>query len=216
MRTLVFFLIVLVAACSGDKTETRKDSTAAPRKLPVFYSYDSVDPKGDSVYLVIAQHQLLSHTGDTFSLADIRGKVFVADFFFTRCKNICPMMSAQLRRVQNYFANNDGVRIVSYSIDPENDTAAVLSEYAGRYEVKKEKWLMLTGDKKTIYDLARNSYRLAVAPGDGGPGDFIHSEQLVLVDPDLHIRGYYDGTDSVSVDGLMDDIHLLLKEFSAK
>ncbi|TND09555.1 MAG: electron transport protein SCO1/SenC [Bacteroidetes bacterium] len=216
MKTSFFFLILLICACSG-REQNDKDTTArTPKKLPIFYSYDSVDPKGDSVYLVIPPHKLITHTGDSFAIDQVKGKVVVADFFFSRCKNICPMMSSQLSRVQRYFLDNNEVRIISYSIDPENDSVPVLATYAQQYGTDKNRWLLLTGGKKTIYDVARTGYRLAVAPGDGGPGDFIHSEQLVLLDPKMRIRGYYDGTDSVSVDLMIGDMNLLLEEFSKK
>jgi protein SCO1/2 len=172
--------------------------------------------KPDTVYHTIHPFQLIAHTGDTVTEAFVKGKIFVTDFFFATCKTICPKMSTQLMRVQDKFSQDKNVLILSHTVDPVNDTPEMLRQYAVNYRALKNKWYFLTGDKKQIYDLARHSYYLPVAEGDGGEHDFIHSEQLVLIDTQGRIRGYYDGTSRNEVDKLMDEIKVLLYELKQK
>lgn len=216
MRTLVIASVIaaLLASCTGKPELKSNDSVQGPQKLMLYYPLDSVNAAGDSLYLTIPDHKLLTQTGDTFSLANVRGKVYAVNFFFADCRNICPKMNAQFTGVQNQFLNEDRVKLVSYTINPDADSVPVMAGYAERFKAVKDKWYFLTGSKKTIYDLARNDYKIAVAPGDGGPNDFIHSEQVVLIDPNLHIRGYYDGTDSTQMVEMEADIKQLLTEFS--
>jgi len=208
-------LALLLFACSGNETKPAPDTLAGPRRLPRFFFLDSLSPSGDSTFLTVAPHKFLAHTGDTFRSEMLNDKVYVADFFFANCQGICPKMTKQLTRVQDQFRNNQKVMIVSYTVDPERDHAEALAAYAKEFGVEKDKWLLLTGEKKELYELARQSYKVTATEGDGGPDDFVHSELLVLVDPNKNIRGYYDGTDSVQVNALIDDIGLLLQEFKS-
>ncbi|MBL7929558.1 MAG: SCO family protein [Bacteroidia bacterium] len=168
--------------------------------------------KTDTVYHTIHPFRLIAHTGDSVTQELVRNKIFVTDFFFATCKSICPKMSNQLMRVQDKFAKNKNVLILSHSVDPQNDTPENLRQYSMKYRALKDKWYFLTGDKKQIYDLARHSYYLPVMDGDGGDHDFIHSEQFVLVDNHGRIRGFYDGTSRNEVDKLMEEIKVLLFE----
>jgi protein SCO1/2 len=118
-------------------------------------------------------------------------------------------MSTQLQRVQEAYRDDSTVVILSHSVNPERDTAEALLAYAGQYDAVPGKWYFVTGDKKAIYDLARKSYFVTAMEGDGGPDDFIHSDQLVLVDKEGRIRGYYDGTDPKETDRLIDEIRVL-------
>jgi protein SCO1/2 len=122
-------------------------------------------------------------------------------------------MSSQLVRVQEAYKDNKDFMIVSHSVTPEIDTPQVLLEYGKRYEADFDQWVFLTGDKKQIYDLARKSYFAATTEGDGGPDDFIHTENFVLVDKEKRIRGFYDGTDPESVDQLITDLEILAQEY---
>lgn len=161
----------------------------------------------------IASWKLTDASGQSLSSEITNGKIYVADFFFTRCQTICPKMSNQLMRVQHAYRDNPNILLLSYSVDPVNDSAEVLATYAAKHQAKPGKWYFLTGDKKQIYDLARQSYLLTVMDGDGGPDDFIHSEQLVLVDREGQIRGFYDGTDYHDVTRLIGEIKVLLEEY---
>lgn len=155
---------------------------------------------------------LIDQDGDTITNHTFDGKIYVADFFFTTCRSICPVMSTQMERVAEKYANNPNVLIISHSVNPEYDTPAVLKEYADMHHAVSGKWFFVTGDKKQIYDLARTSYLSIASKGDGGPDDFIHTQNFALVDKDKRIRGYYDGTDSTDVNRLLTDIDLLLQE----
>jgi protein SCO1 len=121
-------------------------------------------------------------------------------------------MTRSLKKVQQLYADEKDLLISSFSVDPERDSAARLKEFAERMDIK-DNWQLITGDKKEIYKLARNSFKIVATDGDGGPDDFIHSELLVLVDKEGRIRGYYNGTDGEDVNNLLRDINRLKKEY---
>lgn len=191
----------------------------AGRSLPI-YSPAMLNPElvdeskqGVSKNHKISDFSLIDQYGKPFSQEDLEGKYYVADFFFTTCPTICPDMSSQLVRVQEATKNNKEFRIVSHSVTPTIDSAQVLFEYGKRYEADFDRWTFLTGDKKQIYELARKSYFAATTEGDGGPDDFIHTENFILVDKEKRIRGFYDGTDPESVDQLITDLEILAQEY---
>lgn len=177
----------------------------------------------DTVYHTIGGFSLLNQDSVQLSDSIFRGKIHIANFFFTTCGTICPKMSNQMMRVQHAIESDTDIVIVSYTVDPENDVPAVLKAYADEHKAIKNKWFFLTGDKKTIYDLGRNSYLLAVGEGDGGADDFLHSEMFVLVDKEGRIRGgkdkrgnmlTYDGTNILDVNRLIEDIAVLKLEYA--
>ena len=174
------------------------------------------DSPGDTLYHAIAPFQLISQDSAVFTDKNLEDKIYVADFFFATCQTICPKMSMQMKRVQEAYKDDPEIILISHTVNPEKDTVNALASYAVEYGALKGKWFFLTGDKKEIYDLARHSYFLAAMPGDGGPDDFIHSEKIVLVDKDKHIRGYYNGTDYEDVNLLIDEIKVLKWEYGKK
>lgn len=188
------------------------------KKLPI-YSPSDVNPR-----LVDAsmQHIQKNHTIANFSLIDQNGKIitqkeyqnkiYVADFFFTRCGTICPIMSTNMRRLQDAFKNDSSVMLLSHSVTPEMDSVPVLKEYALHKGAIDNKWHLVTGSKKHIYELARKSYFAVLDEGDGGDQDFIHTEQFILIDKQKRIRGYYDGTNSEDVNRIIEDIAILQQE----
>ncbi|MEJ5251722.1 MAG: SCO family protein [Chthonomonadetes bacterium] len=159
---------------------------------------------------------LTAHTGQPIALNDLRGRVWVANFFFTTCRSICPIMQDNVTKVQTAFADNPAVQIVSFTVDPEHDTVTVLSEYARGKGAIPGKWLFVTGEKKAIYRLARKGFKLAAEDVpeqiEGTTHDFVHSEKLVLVDSQGRIRGYYSGLDMEQVQQLIKDAQQLLVE----
>lgn len=161
----------------------------------------------------VADFKLLNQLGDTVSQADLKGSVYVADFFFATCPTICPVMSSNISLLQEEFRDEPQVKFISHSVTPELDSVEVLYEYGQRYGVDPEKWLLVTGDKKQIYELARKSYFAVLDSGDGGVQDFIHTENFVLVDKEKRLRGFYDGTDDKEIEQLSKDIRILLKEY---
>jgi len=167
----------------------------------------------DTIYHSIADFNFINQNGNPVSEADYEGKIYVADFFFTTCQSICPIMTSQLERVQAEFAENEHIAILSHTVDPEMDSVEALKAYAENRTSINGKWNFVTGDKKELYRIARKGYMLSVAEGDGGPDDFIHSPLLVLIDKEKHIRGYYDGTIPEEVDVLINDIKVLIAEY---
>jgi len=164
------------------------------------------------VYGALPEFELVERGGENVSLASLRGKVWVADFIFTHCAGPCPLLSSKMSTLQKSVRELDGVRLVSFSVDPERDTPEVLAEYARRYQADAERWLFLTGPKEPLYRLVGEGFRLAVA--DGGPqaGLITHSTRFVLVDQQGRIRGYYDGAETGTADALLPDIRALLAD----
>jgi protein SCO1/2 len=160
----------------------------------------------------IAEFKLLNQNGETITSNNFKGKIYVADFFFTRCTTICPVMTSNMKTVQDAFLNNDQVMFLSHSVTPDIDSVSVLRAYADKKGVIDGKWHITTGDKKHIYELARKSYFAVLEEGDGGLQDFVHTEIFTLVDKDKQIRGNYDGTDKEDIQRLIADIKILLKE----
>lgn len=160
----------------------------------------------------IGDFQLINQDGQLKSTADWNDKIVVADFFFTHCPTVCPKMTKSLIRIQEAFKTDAEILISSFTVDPERDSSAQLKKYARQYNVDTRNWNLLTGDKKEIYKLARNSFMLVATDGDGGPEDFIHSENLVLVDKQKRIRGYYNSTSNDEVNQLIIDIKKLKHE----
>lgn len=154
--------------------------------------------------------------GETITQNSVKGKVYVAEYFFTTCGTICPKMNEQMQRVQLAFADNNEVRLLSFTVDPLVDKVEQMKRYADGHGAKKGQWHFLTGTKEKLYELARKSFFVlkpaeAANLGDAG-SDFIHTNNFVLVDRIGRIRGYYDGTSKAEVDDLIKDIQRLLEE----
>jgi protein SCO1/2 len=158
----------------------------------------------------VADFRFQNQAGETVSLQDWKGKIVVANYFFTHCTSICPKMVYQLKRVQAYAGINN-LEIASFSVDPERDSVARLQAYAAKHGILKN-WDLLTGNKRELYRLARNSFLVTATDGDGGPDDFIHSDNLVLIDGQKRIRGFYNGTEESEVNTLIADIKKLAQE----
>ena len=161
----------------------------------------------------IAEFELYNQDGDTISLGDVDGKIYVADFFFTTCGNICPKMTSQMKGLHDFYLSDEDVMFVSHTVYPEIDSVQVLKAYAEKYQINSDKWIMLTGAKEEIYSLARKSYFAVLTEGDGGERDFIHTENFVLMDKSQRIRGYYDGTLPEDMERLKNDIEILRLEY---
>ena len=152
---------------------------------------------------------LINQNGARITQADYDGKIYVADFFFTTCQTICPIMTEHMYEIQQKTLSDPEILLLSHSVTPEIDSVAQLQRYAKRKGVIDSKWNLVTGDKKQIYDLARTSYLAVKTAGDGGDYDMIHTENFMLIDANKQIRGFYDGTDPEAIKTLLDDIKLL-------
>lgn len=163
-------------------------------------------------YHTIADFKLINQNGDTITQETYKNKIYVADFFFTTCATICPIMTANMVDVQEAIKNDKDIMLLSHSVTPEIDTVAQLKRYALQKGVIDSKWNLVTGDKKQIYELARKSYLAVKTTGDGGPFDMIHTENFMLIDKKRQIRGFYDGTKKEEIERLLQDIEQLKKE----
>ena len=161
----------------------------------------------------VGDFSLTDQRGRAISENDLNGKIYLADFFFTTCEGICKDMSSNMATLQTEFSDEESLMLVSFSVTPEIDTPPVLLAYAERYGANNDRWLMLTGDKKQIYDLARKQYFAAKHDGDGGPNDMVHTENFVLVDKEKRIRGFYDGTNNKDIERAIEEIGRLLEEY---
>lgn len=195
-----------------------------PYLMPEVDATGQVVMKGaDTVFHQIPKFELIDQNGQKFSSEQTKGKIYIADFFFTRCGTTCPKLTTNLSRVQSLFINDPNILIVSHSVDPKYDSSAVLQKFAQKYDAKTGKWFFLTGDKKTIYDLAIKGYKLPAA--DASEYDrniksidetFIHSEKLLLIDKEGYIRGIYDGTYSPDVERLIAEVKVLSEIYKSQ
>jgi len=203
--------------------------------IPVFYHLLKVDKKlkvyspadvNPSLVDVSMKHIIKNHTIGDFELINQKGeiitnndyqdKIYIADFFFTRCTNICIAMAYNMIELQEYYKKDDDIMFLSHSVTPKIDSVSVLRKYADDKGVIDGKWNITTGSKKHIYELARKSYFAVIEDGDGGENDFIHTEQFVLIDKERRIRGFYDGTEKKDMEKLKNDITLLKEEYANK
>ena len=152
---------------------------------------------------------LINQNGKTITQKDFEDKIYVVDFFFTRCPSICPIMTNNMNIIQEAFINDDDLMLLSLSVTPDIDSVSVLKKYAIDKGVIDEKWHITTGDKKHIYNLARKSYFAVTEQGDGDLQDFIHTPNFILIDKKKQIRGIYDGTNDADVKRIIDDINSL-------
>ena len=167
---------------------------------------------GDTVFHQVPDFKLTSQTGATVTQRTLAGKIYVANFFFASCKDVCKKMSTNLQEVQEAFANEPVVKIVSFTVYQQRDTVAVLNKYAQTYGANPATWYFLTGPKEQIYQLAQEGYKLPAMQAPSLIPDFIHSEKLLLIDEQKHVRGIYNGTDPDEVERLITEIKVLLQE----
>lgn len=164
-------------------------------------------------YHTIADFSLTNQNGKTITQKDYKGKIYIADFFFTTCPTICPIMTKNMVELQKALGKDSDVMLLSHSVTPEIDSVKQLKKYAIEKGVDDRNWNLVTGDKKQIYELARKSYLAVKTDGDGGPFDMIHTENFILVDKDKRIRGFYDGTKKEDMDKIMADIEILKNSY---
>ena len=164
-------------------------------------------------YHKIKDFSMKNQNGETITQEFYNDKIYVADFFFTTCPTICPIMTENMSYIQEKIKNDTDILLLSFSVTPEIDSVEQLKKYALEKKVIDSKWNLVTGNKKDIYNLARTSYLVAKTNGDGGKYDMIHTENFVLVDKEKRIRGYYDGTNSKEMDQLLNDIKILKNSY---
>jgi len=186
-----------------------------PKKTLPIYQPSMVNPElvDDSLQYVKKYHQiadfsLTNQNGENITQEDYKDKIYIADFFFTTCPSICPIMTKNMLEIQKRL-KNDTVLLLSHSVTPEIDSVPQLKKYAVEKGIDDRIWNLVTGNKKQIYELARKSYMAVKTDGDGGSYDMIHTENFILVDKKSQVRGFYDGTKMEDVEKLMDDLDIL-------
>ena len=209
---IAFFIFSLIVISIMFNILTPKK--ALPIYQPSMVNFEMVDStvQYQSKYHKIADFSLTNQNGETVTQKNYEGKIYVADFFFTTCQTICPIMTDHMVQIQKATAKNDDVMLLSYSVTPQIDDVAQLKRYALEKGVDDKKWNLVTGDKKEIYELARKSYLAVKEDGNGDQYDMIHTENFMLIDKKQQIRGYYDGTEPDDIKRLLEDIKVLKGE----
>lgn len=169
--------------------------------------------QADTIYHTIRDFSFTNQYGETVTQETFRDKIYVADFFFTTCPTICPIMKTQMLRVYEKYKGNPEFGILSHTLDPKHDSVSVLYEFSDRLGVTRDTWHFVTGDMADIYDIGQNSYMVTAREDPDEPGGILHSGAFLLVDKQRRIRGIYDGTKEDKVDLLILDIERLLKEY---
>lgn len=187
--------------------------------LPIYQPAEVNEKLVDSSIIHVAKYhkisdfKLTNQNGKEITQANYKDKIYVADFFFTTCQDICPVMTKNMYQLQEELKNDNQILLLSHTVIPEVDTVEQLKEYAIENNVDDSKWNLVTGDKKQIYELARKSY-LAVEDSNYNEYDMIHTENFMLIDKEKQIRGFYDGTDSVEINRLLKDIEILKQSYN--
>lgn len=208
MKKIIYFLAgaILMVSCNNNKTLPILGNRYAETKVV------NGQTLVDTVYQQIPEFSLINQDSVTVTNKTVLGKVYVADFFFTSCPTICPVMKKEMIRVYEKYKGNQDIMILSHTIDPDYDTLPVLRDYANRLGADGRQWMFLTGNRPYIYDLAEKGYYASAKADSTEPGGFVHSGGFILVDRQQRVRGIYDGTSTADVNRLMDDMDVLLKE----
>ncbi len=227
MNKKAFYAILIALVLPLGSYFFMKYYSDANIKVPGHYIFDSVITKisdgkqmSDTIWHKIPDHSFTNQLGKEVSWKDIEGKIAVVNFFFTHCPTICPTLTSNMRRLQESIKNAMKVgdkepgflQFISFSIDPERDSVAELKKWADRFQVNPSNWWLLTGDKKTIYDMSLEHMKLGIQDGENVDSNFIHTDRFVLIDRERNIRGYYRGLDTVSLGKLSEDIIFLSLE----
>ncbi len=213
-RFAAWVILVLSAIIVALFYQALKPQKVLPVYQPAMVAPELVDESIQYVkkYHTIAPFSMTNQNGETITEQDYDNVIYVADFFFTTCPSICPIMTKNMAMLQEKLTQFPNVKLLSYSVTPKIDSVAQLKRYALQNKVDDNRWNLVTGSKKEIYQLARKSYLVVKDDGDGGPFDMIHTENFVLVDKQKRIRGYYDGTQAAAMEEILNDIAVLIQE----
>ncbi|WP_345952457.1 SCO family protein [Mucilaginibacter sp. PAMB04168] len=207
---LTFITALIWSSCTQNKSNTI---------LPIYGNREPITKTvnrktvTDTVYQTIPDFKFVNQYGKEITRKSLDGSIYVADFFFTSCPSICPVMHRNMLNVYNEFKTSGNVKIISHSIDPKHDSVPVLKSYAEKLGITGNNWWFLQGDKEATYKLAGN-YLTAVQEDKNAPGGFVHAGYFILVDKQKRIRGTYDGTNADEVQKLIGDIKTLQNETS--
>lgn len=195
----IALIMGITVACTGD----------LPKKtLPVLGNKEIIN--GDTIFATIRDFTFINQDGDTVDNSTFANKIYIADFFFTHCPTICPKVKKQMLRIQDHFDGEERLKMISHTVDPKRDTVGRLKEYAAFVGVNTQQWMLVTGEKDSLYEIAEDYFSVATENPEA-PGGFDHSGRLILVDTRRRVRSFCDGTDPEAVDDFMKDVELLLK-----
>ena len=212
MKNSLWILVLLIVSCVTSKEE----------KLPIMgrkeITEKEVDGKlvADTIYHQIENFSFVNQDSVEITQDTFKDQIYIADFFFTSCPTICPIMKTQMLRVYDSIRLIDEVKILSHTIDPAHDTVALLKDFAERLGVVSSKWHFVTGEKEKIYQIGQRSYMVTTLEDSSQPGGFIHSGAFILVDKQRRVRGLYDGTKVAQVDRLIRELAILRREYEVK
>jgi protein SCO1 len=216
-KTVTINIVLFALAFTALGIALMRSTSKKPLRILPYIGVTKVDSalvdgkyKVDTIYHRVLDFKMKDQFGQTVTLDTFKNKVFVANFFFAQCPGICKRMNSLLEIAAKNFKGNPHVKFISYTVDPIRDSVPVLLDYAKMHDAVPYQWYFVTGDKKNIYDLARKSYYAAV--DDSAGNNFIHTQNMALIDYQGHIRGIYSGTDSTEVNKMVIDIKLLLQE----
>lgn len=207
-RILVVSVIALILGLPVLFGILLKKSKFGYHELPVYSS----DEFGTQVPYTVDSFSLLDQNGEVFTRDSIGDRIVISNFFFASCPEVCPTINGHMKIASQKLENSTDVLFLSHTVDPYNDSVAVLRAYADKFEVNDDQWKFLTGKKSTIYHLARDSYK-AVIQEVPDTNDFIHSEKIMLIDKNYHVRGIYDGLKITEVMEMIEDARFLLKTY---
>ena len=210
IKTFLFiFVLALITSCN------QKQDKPLPIYNPSNFNPKLVDKslQDKTQFHTVSDFNLINQNGETITQETYKNKIYVTDFFFTRCETICPIMTGNMAKIQEEFLNDDDIMLLSLSVTPEIDSVSVLRDYANKKGVIDSKWNVTTGDIKHIYELARKSYFAVVERGDGELQEFIHTPKFILIDKEKRIRGIYDGTNDDDIEQLINDIKNLKSSY---
>lgn len=217
-----FFILIVLLLVPGLFLILLSKAEHKFQLLPYYGPKTALPVKGsdvaDTLYHTVPDFSMIDQDGKPVSWENFEGNIVVADFFFTSCPTICPIMTKQMSRLQ-WMLDDPAfkhIKFISYTVDPETDTPERMKKYGEKHHADFTRWTFATGDKKEIYTLGLEGYMLSAQEDDSAPGGYLHSGHFVLVDKDRHIRGFYDGTSSKEVDDLATDIRMLIKEEQMK
>lgn len=216
MKRLIPLIVVLAISFTVVLYFTlspRGKSAKETRLLPI-YGDKELMPNGDTIFHTVQAFKFVNQLGDSITEKSVEGTNYVVEYFFTTCKSICPIMNKNMMKVSEKIKGDKGFKILSHTVKPEEDSVPAMLAYAARHNADNTQWYFLTGDKRQLYDMARESYLLSTDTTITQPieDDFIHTQMFVLVDKYHHIRGYYDGTSDTEIATLINDIDKLKKE----
>ena len=221
-KFLIAFGLWMLMACNNAHNKNLNNKTDTTLALP-FFNHPDWTPewinKEDSGYQQIHSipaFSFIDQDGKIITEKEVEGKIYIANFFYTKCRGICPKMTTNMSLLQAAFKNDSMIRLLSHSVTPEMDAVPVLKQYANIHQVDSKKWHLLTGDKNKIYALAKQQYFAGDSVGFYQSGnEFLHTENFILVDQHRRIRGVYNGTVSLEIDRIKEDILILKSEISS-